>query len=374
MQKKSNNALSNTVLILFLFAGGFILGLDMAAYTGDISNLAHKLIFYSAVILTFLFALLLHTFIHEAGHLVFGLLSGYRFSSFRIFSLMLLNDDGHLTFKKLKIAGTAGQCLMAPPETDTPENVPFVLYNLGGALMNLIASALFILLYIICKDVPYLSSFFLLLALGGALFAITNGLPRKNATVCNDGANIEAIKSSPAARRAFWMQLKVNAEGARGVRLRDMPDSWFIPPKNEELCEQITCAASVIAVDRLMDLKDFEKACEVARPLLSDGVPVLGLHRALIVCNLIYIALLEHRFSDCDALMTKEQKKLMELLKDLPPVIRTQYAYSLLCKKDTEESDRILAQFEKCAKSYPYSVDIESERELIDLAKDRFTK
>ena len=35
-------------------------------------------------------AILLHVIIHEAGHLVFGLLSGYRFVSFRIFSLTLV--------------------------------------------------------------------------------------------------------------------------------------------------------------------------------------------------------------------------------------------------------------------------------------------
>ncbi|MBP3888386.1 MAG: hypothetical protein J6F30_12205 [Cellulosilyticum sp.] len=39
--------------------------------------------------------------IHEGVHLVFGLLSGYRFSSFRIAGWMWIKKEGKLCFKKL---------------------------------------------------------------------------------------------------------------------------------------------------------------------------------------------------------------------------------------------------------------------------------
>ena len=85
-------------------------------------------------------ALFLQIIIHEAGHLVFGLLTGYRFISFRVSSFMWMKDSDRIRFKRLSVAGTGGQCLMAPPELKDGK-MPVQLYNYGGAIMNLIASA-----------------------------------------------------------------------------------------------------------------------------------------------------------------------------------------------------------------------------------------
>ena len=65
----------------------------------------------------FLLALLAQITLHEGGHLVCGLLSGYRFCSFRVGSLMWMRtEDGHLRLRRLRLAGTGGQCLRAPPD------------------------------------------------------------------------------------------------------------------------------------------------------------------------------------------------------------------------------------------------------------------
>ena len=101
----------------------------------------------------------LQLIIHELGHLIFGLLSGYKFSSFRIGNIILLKHRKKLKFKKLKIAGTAGQCLMSPPEIKDGK-VPVFLYNLGGALLNLISCVIFFIIYIFTKENNYLSIIF----------------------------------------------------------------------------------------------------------------------------------------------------------------------------------------------------------------------
>lgn len=60
-------------------------------------------------LLVVLASLVLQTAIHEAGHLVGGLLSGYRFTSFRIFDLMLVKDaGGKLRLRRLAVAGSDG--------------------------------------------------------------------------------------------------------------------------------------------------------------------------------------------------------------------------------------------------------------------------
>ena len=67
-------------------------------------------------VLYYYVTMLLHTVIHEGGHMVFGLLTGYRFLSFRVLSFTIVKKDGKLIRKKLKVPGTLGQCLMYPPE------------------------------------------------------------------------------------------------------------------------------------------------------------------------------------------------------------------------------------------------------------------
>lgn len=72
-----------------------------------------------------------------------------------------------------------------------------------------------------------------------------------------------------------------------------------------------------------------------------------------------------------DDMFTKTQKKFMKSMKNFPSVLRTEYAYALLCENDTAKAEHIKAKFEKCAKTYPYPNDIQSERELMEMAELR---
>ncbi|MCM1504914.1 MAG: hypothetical protein NC127_06940, partial [Muribaculum sp.] len=74
--------------------------------------------------------------VHEAGHLVCGLLSGYKFVSFRIFNLTFIKVNGKTKVKKFSVAGTGGQCLLTPPDLPL-EQIPTIWYNAGGVLANI---------------------------------------------------------------------------------------------------------------------------------------------------------------------------------------------------------------------------------------------
>ena len=64
-------------------------------------------------------------------------MTGYKFNSFRIFSVILIKQNGKLKIKNISLAGTGGQCLMSPPEL-IDGKMPYVLYNLGGVILNVI--------------------------------------------------------------------------------------------------------------------------------------------------------------------------------------------------------------------------------------------
>ena len=50
----------------------------------------------------------MHVIIHETGHFLFGRLSGYQLISFRVFSLMWLKKDHHISLKRYRLKEQQG--------------------------------------------------------------------------------------------------------------------------------------------------------------------------------------------------------------------------------------------------------------------------
>lgn len=303
--------------------------------------------------------------IHEAGHLVFGLLSGYRFSSFRIGNMMWLKEDGKLVFRKLTIAGTGGQCLMVPPEMKQ-DKIPVFLYNLGGCIMNVIVSVLVFIVYILIPKGNIGSALLLAVAAGGMLIAVTNGVPLTVGMIDNDGKNAVSLGKNHAAMKAFWIQLKVNEQLTKGIRLKDMPDDWFVFPEQHEMKNSMVATQAVFVCNRLLDQNQFQEADRLMKRLLETQNGVVGLHRSLLVCDRMYCEMIgENRSEILANMFTQEQKKFMKSMKRFPSVIRTEYTYAVLAEKNMEKAKQLQILFDKTAKTYPYPSDVQSERELM---------
>ena len=323
-----------------------------------------------AMILAIYGAMLIQIIVHEAGHLVFGLISGYEFSSFRIGNMMFLKEDGKIKLRKFSIAGTAGQCLMSPPDL-VDGKMPVVLYNLGGCIFNLIASAIFGVLACVSGENPIAFIIFVAFTVIGVAFALTNGIPLMVGPISNDGHNAMSLGKNPKALYAFWLQLKVNNEQAKGKRLKEMPESWFPIPADEDMQNGLIVALGVFRVSWLMDQLRLEEAAEYIEELLNKGTGIIGLHRSLLINERIYCELVaKDNVSEAIFLHNKEHEKFVKSMKTTPSVIRSEYAYALLAEKDEKKAEEFLVLFEKVAKTYPYPREIEGERELIALVKE----
>ena len=315
-------------------------------------------------------ALILQIIIHEAGHLVFGLLTGYKFISFRVYSFMWMKDNDRIRFKRMSIAGTGGQCLMAPPDLKDGK-MPVQLYNYGGAIMNLIASAISGGLSLLCPAGSLFRPFLLMMLVTGIAYALMNGLPLRMSLVNNDGRNAWDLARSPEAVRAFWTTMKMNELSARGVCLRDMPEEWFAVPDEEGMKNGITSSLGAVACSRLMEQGRFEEADALMERLLSQNNGIPGVLRKMLVCDRIYVELIrENRPEALEALRTKDQLKFMKSMKKYPSVLRTEYAYALLAEKDPEKAQTVMEAFEKAARTYPNPNDITIERELMETARE----
>ena len=134
----------------------------------------------------------------------------------------------------------------------------------------------------------------------------------------------------------------------------------------------MVASIGVYAASRLMDQHRFDEAESLMNHLLHIESGIVGLHRSLLACDLIYLELIgENRPDKVQTLYTRELKKFVRAMKTFPSVIRMEYTYRLLGQRDMQKAEQALVAFERIAATYPYPNDIQSERELIQIAAER---
>ena len=96
--KKSKRRNDSWIGALFFLAIGAACGFALSRFIGITGatelSFGKYLLIMAGLAITLYAAIFLQIIIHETGHLVFGIATGYRFSSFRIASLMLVKTEG----------------------------------------------------------------------------------------------------------------------------------------------------------------------------------------------------------------------------------------------------------------------------------------
>ena len=352
----------------FMLLGG-ICGMLMVLYGGlfDYESSEISLSSFAVMFVAMYIAIYLQIAVHEAGHLVFGLATGYEFCSYRLGKIILIKQGEKLALKRYSLAGTGGQCLMSPPEIKDGK-MPVVLYNLGGSIMNLFAAAVSVILFLLLRDTPVVSTTFLMSTVIGVFFAALNGIPMRLGTIDNDGYNALSIRKNENSMRSFYIQLKLVTELSEGKRLKDMPEEWFTVPTDEEMKNSMSATVGVLCCNRLMDSQSFTEAQGLMEHFLSIDSGIVGIQKNLLLCDILYCELMgENRKEKIDELLTKDMKKILKARINNPAALRTQYAYSLICQNNGKAAAKIKKRFDKIIASYPYSGEAESERELLKL-------
>lgn len=314
-------------------------------------------------------AIFLEMAIHEMGHLVFGLLTGYKFVSYRVGSYTFIKEDGKLKIKKFTLPGTGGQCLMAPPEYTT--TMPYILYNAGGAIFNFISSLIFLLLFFPFSDIPFLSSFLLMAAFISFGLGAMNIIPL---IYGNDGSNIANIHKSEMERKAFWAQMKMAQLQSENIRLKDMPEEIFPVRSKEDVIGIMTSSAFAYYESSLLDSGEFEKALKVSEVVISSPL-LVGVLRTAIKCDEIYtLLLLGREKKEIDEIKDKKFIKEMKGMRGMLFVMRCEYAYALLYEENENKANEIRKAFDMAAERYPYVSEVEGERYLMDKALSLISK
>lgn len=315
--------------------------------------------------LLFYIFFLVHIIIHETGHLVFGLMTGYKFLSFRIGSFTIQKENGEYFFKKFSIPGTAGQCLLGVPDVPA-EECPYLLYHAGGGLMNLI-TALIVLPFIFISG-GILKSILIMFAALGIITALQNLIPLKMQGINNDGLNIVEISRNDSQKRMIYNQLKINYLTTLGTRYCDIEQKYF----DDENCEGLIAdGIRAVNINRFLDMHDFESAGKLAQNLIDGNIS--GFYGNEVKCELLFYKIISgaDRKSIDDMLDKNLKNYIKSTCKYYLSKIRIMYAYNLLIEKNTSEAQKYKDMFEKVSEKYPVKADITLESELMDIISQK---
>lgn len=348
-------------------------GLALCILPWAMSNIADDplWLFEAKILLAFIPALacyLVMIVLHEAGHLVAGLRSGYAFVSFRVLSLTLIRLDGKLRWKRFSLAGTAGQCLMKPPAW-TASGIPVQLYNWGGVLANIVLLVLSLPLLLVVPTDTFGGLLLLETVAMNGFALLNNGIPMQG----NDADNALHLKTDLTAQRAFWAQMTGNALMAEGVALRDIPQDLYDLPADADPHNPLIAASAVNAAQ----LPLFHRRFDEADAAMADVLDRCGdaLHpalRFLVVNERIWYELMhENRADVLGAMRTREYRQYQKAMRTYPSVVRVLYTQAL-AERDPARAAKYAAQMDKVAASYPYRQEIDEEQALMQLAREHF--
>lgn len=310
-------------LLTGIFAGILIAGLFVVLFTDtsfsefvskfEAVNISEVAIAALVGMAGFLISLFLSVTAHEAGHLVCGLCSGYKFVSFRIFNLVFIRCEGKLCVKRFSIAGTGGQCLLSPPDLPL-EKIPTAWYNAGGVLANLLL--LFVSVLVLCMGRnSYVIEIMSIFVFVNLLLIIINGVPMKVGGVGNDACNMVHLRNSLFCKQAFINQLRSNALIQEGIRPKDMPAGWFEWKSDIDYKNAFEVSIPLMHASRKIDEMEWSIAYEEFDGLYQHKSDIIQLYVNEIACELAFCAMITGRLERAEELLDSKLKKYIEAYK-----------------------------------------------------------
>lgn len=311
-------------------------------------------------ILSALLAVILLTIAHEAGHLVFGLLTDYKFVSFRILNFTIIKINGKLKVKRYSITGTGGQCLLCPPDKPLKE-IPAFWYNAGGVIVNfVILVALLPLMWLITN--PFVSEILFIVIAIDAIMLLINGIPLKIGGLNNDGYNILQLRKNLKAKRGLVNQLRSNALIQEGVRPKDMPSEWFLLPEKINYKNALEIALPLMNASRLIDMEEWDWAKREFEKLYAHKDEMIQVYANEITCELAFLYFVTGEINKGDTLMDKTLMKYIEVYsKMMSSKGRLLFAKALYKDKDIEKAENIYREMVNKRSGYLLQGEVESD-------------
>lgn len=162
---------------------------------------------------------ILQVLFHEIGHLVAGLITGWRLIYLQFFHIVLTKDKRIIMYMA---PFSACQCIMSPKSIKSNSNP----YTLGGLIANLVTT--YISFYGIFTSGKHLISFLLSICFfsSGIALLMANGIPRIN-HICNDMACYLLTKNSKSTMGSHNTQFMIAEKLSKGKSYYEIEETRF---------------------------------------------------------------------------------------------------------------------------------------------------
>ena len=320
------------------------------------------LIMISSIIGVFV-GVFLQLIIHEAGHLVCGLISGYRFVSFRVLSYTLLKEDNKFKVKEFSLSGTAGQCLLSPPDKPV-EEIPIILYELGGILFNLLLTAICIVLAMWGTDNTYISFILYIVAFIGVIIFLINGIPMIIGGFPNDGYDVLLLARDLKAKSALLNILRANALVQSGTLPKDLPSEYFSQLNDADLTNCIEANLAIFYLSVLIQKGKVSEAECLCRRIIEESK--IGLLQTEAKVELACILFNEGKIDETLGLLDKNEIKMIEIsAKTQSSKQRYLFMRALKAENDRQKAVEIFEQVQSTKDKYLMKGEIAMDLEIM---------
>lgn len=309
--------------------------------------------------LLFIFFMILQTVIHELGHLIFGLLMGYSFISFSLFPFSLIKQESGYKISRMTISGIAGQCLMKP-KTDDFTLFKTYIYNLGGGLLNIIASLLtiFILFNVTLTNYPLL--IVRLFYLAGFAMAFLNLMPLKVNGVANDGYNMKMLVNDKNSLKAINDSLTIYATIVSGGHYTDLDRDYYYTDERFDYNNPLLIMLLVYKINFLIQAKDYNQAYKYIDETLANYDDILPHYQTILLKEKLFFDILNNVPIDEKIRESNEFEKIIKsddidslrvrlvfsyfVLDDHDIYSKTLDKYNIALAKSLHRADKVIGQ------------------------------
>ena len=305
-------------------------------------------------VLTLILGQKVQVFFHELGHLIGGILTGYKFVSFTTSKWTLIKADGKLRWKKYSYGGAAGRVLSLPPAPKVG-TTPYKLMMSGGIITDFFFSIIYFSLFLtLTNSVPWLACICLVMASSSLHSVLLNGLPFNNDGVTTDGYILTGLGRArdKTALPVFIANLRAEALLQTGVPVGDLPTALFDPLTTSNMTNSIHHVS--LAAQKSAQLLDNERFTEAKEIILNLNtyeeikLPIQAEHLLLELITTTDQDIIQQLYTDelknfLATISTHENQKVS--------VFRLLYACARLIDKDDAKAQEYLTLFEIACKN-----------------------
>ena len=222
--------------------------------------------------------------IHEAGHMVFGIWTGYSLLSYKIGPFEWYKNDDKISFRVNPLSNVVlGQCLMMPPKPKKKVKPKFFLYNAGGLIFSYLMDIILIVLFFVVNNgyVKFLLtpmiSISLFLTLNNSIY-IKGGI--------NDVCNYVLVKNNPKYINSIMYQLEMVGNIFSGKRYGS---KTLYEPYLENDLNHITLGVIQLRFLQVVDKNDIDEIKRLSNIMRSNyhRIPI-PIQKIAIIFDILY--------------------------------------------------------------------------------------